>query len=107
MQLVRYIKQGVAAGVIKNGDEMPSRRVLSALLGINPNTVQKAYRILEDEGVIQSHAGAKSSVSIDAGQKADIRAQLTESSAKAVIDAMKNMGISKKQALSLVEKLWD
>ncbi len=107
MQLVRHIKQGVAAGVIKNGDEMPSRRVLSALLGINPNTVQKAYRILEDEDVIQSHAGAKSSVSIDAGQMADIRAQLTESSAKAVIDAMKNMGISKEQALSLVEKLWD
>ena len=48
LQILRYIKRGVVAGSIADGDELPSRRVLSALLGFNPNTVQKACRILEE-----------------------------------------------------------
>ena len=59
-QIVQFIRRGLAAGTILSGDELPSRRVLSALLGVNPNTIQKAYRILEDGGLIQSHSGAKS-----------------------------------------------
>ena len=51
-QILRYIKRGVIAGSIKDGDELPSRRVLSAMLGVNPNTVQKAYRMLEEEELI-------------------------------------------------------
>lgn len=76
LQIIRYIKQGIAAGVIGNQEEMPSRRVLSALLGVNPNTIQKAYRILEEEGIICSRSGAKSYVDLDeksgTGEKAAI-----------------------------------
>lgn len=59
-QILRYVKGGIAGGTIAHGEELPSRRVVSALLGVNPNTVQKAYRLLEEEGLIQSHTGAKS-----------------------------------------------
>ena len=54
-QIILYLKRGIAAGTVANGDELPSRRTLSALLGVNPNTVQKAYRLLEEEGY---HAAA-------------------------------------------------
>ena len=47
-QIIRYVKQGIAAGTIRDGEELPSRRVLSALLAVNPNTVQKAYRMMEE-----------------------------------------------------------
>ncbi len=106
LQIVRHIKRGIVAGSIGDGDEMPSRRVLSALLGVNPNTVQKAYRLLEEEALIASHSGAKSYVVLDGAKTARIRGQLLESDAKAVVLAMKNMGISKEEALSLVEALW-
>ena len=46
LQIILFVKRGIIAGVIVDGDELPSRRVLSALLGVNPNTVQKAYRML-------------------------------------------------------------
>jgi len=62
VQIVRHVKRGIVSGSVQDGDELPSRRVLSAQLGVNPNTVQKAYRLLEDEGIISSHAGAKSAV---------------------------------------------
>ena len=37
-QIIRYVKQGIAAGTIRDGEELPSRRVVSALLAVNPNT---------------------------------------------------------------------
>ncbi len=107
MQIVRHVMRGIAAGTIRDGDEMPSRRVLSALLGINPNTVQKAYRMLEDEGVIESRAGAKSYAAIDDIKLERIRTQLVESGAKAAVDALRQLGLSKEDALSLVARLWD
>lgn len=62
LQMIRHVKQGLAAGTVQNGDELPSRRILSAMLAVNPNTVQKAYRQLEEEGLIQSRPGAGSHI---------------------------------------------
>ena len=62
LQMIRHVKEGLAAGTVRSGDELPSRRVLSATLAVNPNTVQKAYRQLEEEGLIQSRPGAGSCV---------------------------------------------
>ena len=39
LQIVKHIKSGIVSGTVVNGDEVPSRRVLSALLGVNPNTI--------------------------------------------------------------------
>lgn len=106
LQIIRYLKRGMAAGSIQNGDELPSRRVLSALLGVNPNTIQKAYRLLEDEGLICSHAGAKSYVSLTGAQMAAVRKQLLEDDARALVVAMKQMGVTREDAVSLIEDLW-
>ena len=59
LQIVRYIQQGLAAGAIQDGDELPSRRVVSALLAVNPNTVQKAFKLLEDEGLATSRVSRR------------------------------------------------
>ena len=106
-QIVRYVKRGIVAGNIVDGDEMPSRRVLSSLLGVNPNTIQKAYRILEEEGIIQSHAGAKSYVVLEPEKVTKIRSELIESDVGAIIGAMKQSGVSKEEALELIGRLWE
>ena len=105
LQIILYVKRGMAAGTIQNGDEMPSRRVLSALLGVNPNTIQKAYRMLEEEGLICSHAGAKSYASVSEAQKKQIRRELLENEAKTLVEAMKQMGVTKEEAVDLIETL--
>ena len=107
LQIVLYIKRGIIAGVIVDGDELPSRRILSALLGVNPNTVQKTYRILEDEGLIQSHAGAKSYMVLDEEKVRRIRRELLEGDARSVVSAMKQMGLSLDEATALLKKYWD
>ena len=106
LQIILYVKRGMAAGTIQNGDEMPSRRVLSALLGVNPNTIQKAYRMLEEEGLICSHAGAKSYASVTEAQMTQIRRDLLENEVRTLVESMKQMGVTKEEAVSIIENLW-
>jgi GntR family transcriptional regulator len=56
-QLVENIKDLIFKGVLKADDKLPSVRDLASKLTINPNTIQKAYRILEQEGFIYSVRG--------------------------------------------------
>ena len=107
LQILLFIKRGAIAGTIRDGDELPSRRMLSALLSVNPNTVQKAYRMLEDEGLIQSHSGAKSYMVLDEEKLELIREELLENDATSIVRAMKQMGLSKKEAIALIEKFWE
>ena len=106
LQIMRYIKQGLASGIIADGKELPSRRALSAYLTVNPNTVQKAYRLLEEEGLVQSHAGAKSFVCATERQRAALRRELTENELRGMVRNMKGMGLTAKEAAALVEKLY-
>lgn len=56
-QIVRGIINLASAGVLKSGDKLPPVRALAAELGINPNTVAKAYRELENNSYIYSTVG--------------------------------------------------
>lgn len=107
LQIVKHIKSGIVSGTIKNGDEVPSRRVLSSLLGVNPNTIQKAYKMLEDSGLMESRSGAKSYMRFDDTDISRIRQQLLESDATSIIGSLKQMGLSKNEALALIEKYWE
>lgn len=107
LQIVRHIKRGIVSGAVVSGDEVPSRRVLSALLGVNPNTVQKAYAMLESEGLMTSHAGAKSCMVVTEEHVAAIRRELLENDALSVIAALRQMGLSKPEAIALIETYWE
>ncbi len=106
LQIVRHVKRGVVAGTIRDGDELPSRRMLSALLGVNPNTVQKAYRMLEEEGLVQSRAGAISCVALDAGATERVRRELTESEARRFAESMRRMGLTKEETAARLDEVW-
>ena len=106
LQILLFLKRGAAAGTIVQGDELPSRRTLSALLGVNPNTVQKAYRLLEEEGLIQSHTGAKSYMVLDEAATARIRGELVKQDVRRAAAAMKQMGLSRTEALALLDRCW-
>ena len=57
LQIVEGIRSGVAREVYRVGEPLPSVRELGLKLGVNPNTVQRAYEQLEREGLIESHRG--------------------------------------------------
>ncbi len=106
-QIILYIKRGMVAGTVTDGDELPSRRVLSALLGINPNTVQKAYRTLEAEGLILSHSGAKSYVSLPPEALERVRRELLGRDARSAVHTFRQMGLTLPEAQAALEAFWD
>ena len=57
-QIVEQIKFGVARGRLAPGDRLPTVRQLAVDLAVNPNTVIRAYRQLESEGVIETQQGS-------------------------------------------------
>ncbi len=107
LQMIRHVKQGLAAGTVQNGDELPSRRILSATLAVNPNTVQKAYRQLEEEGLIQSRPGAGSHITASSEQVEHIRQELFHTEVQETVAAMKRMGLKKEEAVELLRRLYD
>lgn len=71
-QICRGICGDIAKGILKPHDRIPAARVLAKELGINPNTVAKAYTELEHDGIIYSRVG-KGSFIAEHGNKADRR----------------------------------
>ena len=57
LQIVRQVRQALRMGVLDVGDQLPSVREVVAATAINPNTVLKAYRDLEREGLVAAEAG--------------------------------------------------
>ncbi|MBO4916009.1 MAG: GntR family transcriptional regulator [Oscillospiraceae bacterium] len=106
-QILRHIRRGIASGVIVDGDALPSRRVLSATLGINPNTVQRAYSELEEEGLVSNRSGAKSYVVLNADTVERVRRELIESEARTLVGSLKKTGVTKDGAVELVERFWE
>jgi GntR family transcriptional regulator len=57
LQLVHQVKQALRLGLLRPGDQLPTAKEVVARLGINPNTVLKAYRELDREGLVAPRPG--------------------------------------------------
>jgi len=68
-QVVRQVKFAVAGDLLREGELAPSVRELARELAINPNTVARAYRQLQDDGVLTSVRGTGLAVAAGAAQR--------------------------------------
>jgi GntR family transcriptional regulator len=57
LQLVQQVKQAIRLGLLRPGDQLPTVKEVVAKLVINPNTVLKAYRALDHEGLVEGRRG--------------------------------------------------
>ena len=57
LQIVQQVRQALRMGVLDVGDQLPTVREVVAAVAVNPNTVLKAYRDLEREGLVEARAG--------------------------------------------------
>ncbi len=106
-QLVNRVKRKLAAGELSAGDVLPSRRELAVKLGINPNTVQKAYKILEDEVLVNTVQGSHSVICADEKSINEIRRSLAEEAARTFAIAAKELGFDFRGAVGLLADEWE
>jgi GntR family transcriptional regulator len=57
LQLIRQVRQALRMGLLRAGDQLPTVKDIAGSLAINPNTVLKAYRLLEYEGLVAAKPG--------------------------------------------------
>lgn len=104
-QLKEQITDLVVIGVLEPGDQLPSVRSLARDLGVNPNTVQKAYQDLEREQVIHSVSGKGSFISSHDLSRRKIQIQFLEKFKAAARDVM-NSGTSLEEAVETVRGVY-
>ena len=103
-QLYDDVIRLVSLGVLKSDTKLPPVRILATELGLNPHTVQKAYRMLEKDGYIYSTVGRGSFVSnkLDQNQAEKIQAK---NDLKESIDKAYKKGITKDEMIELVDEI--
>jgi len=107
LQIIKYFKVQIHLGRLKSGDEIPSRRVLASMLNINPATVQKAYKQMEEEGLIITMHNSKSLLAVDSEALKNIQKELTENEVREFLRAAKSINLSFKDVIDLISELWD
>lgn len=100
LKIVDDIKRRVALGIAAKDDRLPSCRELALELGVNPNTVQRAYSTLEEEGVI--YTIPKKGVYVSGGKGEEIRKVAAEKIAE-----LKAAGLSREELLNILTEVYD
>ncbi|QYR20761.1 GntR family transcriptional regulator [Paenibacillus sp. sptzw28] len=103
LQVVRHFKEQIATGRLKAGQVIPSRRELGALLKINPNTAQKAYKEMEEQQLIITEGNSPSRITHEMDVLRTIRAELLVGAVDAFIASVRKIDVTVEELLDLVK----
>ena len=104
LQLMEQVKHSIATGALRPGEQLPGIRPLAEQLVINPNTVAKAYRELEHEGVIELRQGAGAFVSANGpARKLTDRKRTAQAIVVSAIEKLRERGLTDEEIRRLVE----
>jgi DNA-binding transcriptional regulator YhcF (GntR family) len=104
LQLMEQVKHAIETGALKPGDQLPGIRPLAEELVINANTVAKAYRELEHEGVIELRHGAGAFVTGDATKsKTADKFRAAQPLIAGTVDKLRARGLSDEEIRRLFE----
>ena len=105
LQLMEQVKHAIETGALRPGEQLPGMRPLAEELVINPNTVAKAYRELEHEGVIELRHGAGAFVSSQSakGKKVTDALRTAQPIVAAAVERLRQRGLSDEEIRRLFE----
>jgi len=104
LQLMEQVKHNIETGALRPGEQLPGIRPLAEELVINPNTVAKAYRELEHEGVIELRHGAGAFVSANGrAKKATNTLRAGQTLVATTVDRLREKGVTDEEIRRLFE----
>jgi GntR family transcriptional regulator len=109
LQLIEQVKRHVALGSLAPGEQLPTVKALALDLTINPNTVARAYRDLERDGIIETSPGRGSFVNSNGSSANSHRAinDVADSILDNAIREVKNLGLDRAQVTATFEHQLD
>ncbi len=109
LQVIEQVKRAIALGTLAPGEQLPTVKALALGLTVNPNTVARAYRDLERDGVIETSPGRGSFVPAGEAQRNSQRAA-TDVAEKTLADAVRtarSFGLDRPTVAALAERALD
>ena len=104
VQLMEQVKHAIETGALRPGEQLPGIRPLAEELVINPNTVAKAYRELEHEGVIELRHGAGAFVTENAhARKVADKLRGAQQVVAAAVERLRGQGVTEEEIRRLFE----
>ncbi|MED3707744.1 GntR family transcriptional regulator [Peribacillus frigoritolerans] len=104
LQVVRHFKEQIAIGNFVAGQEIPSRRELAASLNINPNTAQKAYKEMEEQGLIHTERNFPSQITTNETILQAVRQELILAAVDTFVDAIRPINVPVDELLLVVKE---
>ena len=101
-QLMEEIKRRIISGVYKPGEKMPSVRDLAAEASVNPNTMQRAFAQLEQEGLLYTQRTSGRFVTEDEERIMDMKNELAKELIRDFWENMEQLGFGRQQTLTLL-----
>ena len=106
-QIGRQVVYAVAKDALRPGDLVPSVRELAVTLAVNPNTVAKAYRDLQNDGVLEALRGEGLRVTRQAGERCrKTRQKLLVERMQGVVMEAQQSGLTEEEFFKLVDEVW-
>ena len=107
LQVVRYFKRKILIGELQNGDELPSRRIMATTMGLNLTTIQKIYKQLEDERLIDTQPNSKTTVSITKDDLVRIENELVRDRVIRFVEELRECNVTREKAITIINEEWN
>jgi len=102
-QVIEEIKKELVRGDLKAGAKLPSQRKLAKQIDVNPNTVQRAYREMEQRGLVETKRGRGTFIKDDEQVMIEIKKEMAETAVINFIEEMISLGFKKENIIKKVE----
>jgi GntR family transcriptional regulator len=102
LQLMQQVKHAVETGALREGDQLPAIRKMAEDLVMNPNTVVRAYRELEHEGVIELRHGSGAYIKESAGTRAKV-IHKAQAAVQSMIERLAALGLTEEELRRVFE----
>lgn len=103
-QIIRHLKKMIVKGELKGGERILSVRECASELKVNPNTIQRAYTELEDEGLIYTQRGIGKFVVDDGDKVGKIRIEMFKEIIDSFIKDSKELGVEKEEVIDILRE---
>ena len=107
LQLVEQVRQQVVSGGLKPGDQLPTVRALASELRVNFNTVARAYRLLDEAGIISTQQGRGTYILDEPAAPMDnrLRTVSLDLLARRFLEEAARLGFTNQQAIEYLASL--
>lgn len=107
IQVIQHFKEKIASNIYEPGEEIPSRRELASQLKINPNTAQRAYKEMEEAGLIYTEGNNPSRITKDENVLRAVRTELIEEALDTFINAVEPINVPIDDLVHMIKEKYE